>query len=129
GDRFCQTNSRGGKMTFITQVHPGPKPLCFLLLSSLFALVAQAATVRGTVNDALGAVIPRARVELTANNQPVASVTADDEGKYEFQDVSAGRYQVRASAPSFELTSSNPFYVGEGAIANVDLLLAIGVVS
>ncbi len=116
-------------MNFLTQVHPSPKHLCFLLLSSLFALAAQAATVRGTVTDALGAVLSRARVELTTNQEPIASVTADDEGKYEFHDVSAGRYQVCASAPSFELTSSMPFYVGEGAIANVDLLLAIGMVS
>ena len=116
-------------MKYLMRVHPCRKLLRFMLLSGLFALAAHAATVRGTVTDALGAVIPRARVELAANQESIASVTADDEGKYEFHDVSAGQYQVCASAPSFDLTSSKPFYVGEGAIANIDLLLAIGVVS
>ena len=116
-------------MKYLLRVQPSQRHICLLLLLSLFALAARAATVRGTVADALGAVIPRARVELTANQEPVASATADDEGKYEFHGVSAGRYQVCAKAPSLELTSSKPFFVGEGAIANVDLLLPIGVVS
>ena len=102
---------------------------CWLVLPGLFALAAQAATVHGTVADSLGAVIPKARVELVADQKVMASVTADGEGRYEFRDLSAGRYQVQAGAPSFDLTVSKPFYVGEGANANVDLLLAIGVVS
>ncbi len=100
-----------------------------LLLSSLLAMAADAATVRGTIADSLGAVIPNAQVEVIAHQKPIASATTDGVGRYEFHDVSAGRYQVRASAPSFDLTVSKPFYVGEGANANVDLLLAIGVVS
>jgi vitamin B12 transporter len=103
--------------------------LCLLLLPGMFALPAHAATVRGVVTDSLGAVVAKARVELIADRKVMASVTADDEGKYEFQKVSAGRYEVQASAASFDLTASKPFYVGEGSNANVDLLLAIGVVS
>jgi iron complex outermembrane receptor protein/vitamin B12 transporter len=100
-----------------------------LLLSGEFALAAQAAAVRGTITDSLGAVIPKARVELITNQNVIASTTADGAGRYEFRDVSASRYQVQASAPSFELTVSKQFYVGENANANVDLLLAVGVVS
>jgi vitamin B12 transporter len=99
-----------------------------LLLGSGFALAARAATVRGTISDSLGAVIPKAQVELITNHKVVASMAADGEGRYEFHDVSAGRHQVRASAPSFEVTASKPIYVGEDATANMDLLLAIGVV-
>ena len=102
---------------------------CWLVLPGLFALAAQAATVHGTVADSLGAVIPKARVELVADQRVMASVTADGEGRYEFRDLSAGRYQIQASAPSFNLTASKPFYVGESADAEVDLLLGIGVVS
>src|SRR5260370_926455 len=116
-------------MKYLRQNQPCERFFCLLLLSGLFALAAPAATVRGTVADSLGAAIPGARVELTANQELIASATADGVGRYEFHDVSAGRYQVRASAPSFDLTASKPFYVGEGANANVDLLLAIGVVS
>jgi iron complex outermembrane receptor protein/vitamin B12 transporter len=116
-------------MKYLKQEHPRRRFFCLLLLSSLLALAAHAATVRGTVADSLGAVIPNARVELIAHHKPTASATADGVGRYEFHDVSAGRYQVRASAPSFDLTASKPFYVGDAANANVDLLLAVGVVS
>src|SRR5229473_2956055 len=118
-------------MKYLKQNHRCRRFFGLLVVSGLLALAAQAATVRGTIADSLGAVIPNARVELIvlAHQKPVASATADGVGRYEFHDVSAGRYQVRASAPSFDLTASKPFYVGEGANANVDLLLAIGVVS
>jgi vitamin B12 transporter len=101
----------------------------FLLLTFLFARGAHAGTVRGTVADSLGAVIAKARVELIANEKTFASSAADDEGRYEFKVAAAGRYQVRASAPSFGSTVSKPFYLGESANANIDLLLSIGVVS
>src|SRR5258708_23709175 len=116
-------------MKYLRQNQPCERFFCLLLLSGLFALAAHAATVRGTVADSLGAVIPNARVELIANQKLIASATGDGVGTSEFQDSSAGRYQVRARAPSFDLTASKPFYVGEVANANVDLLLAIGVVS
>src|SRR5258708_40061671 len=50
-------------------------------------------------------------------------------GRNEFHVVSGGRHKIRGNAPSFDWTASEPFYVGEGAIANVDLLLAVGAVS
>jgi len=116
-------------MKYLRQNHPCGRFFCFLLLPSLLALAAHAATVRGTVADSLGAVISNARIELIAGQTVIRSAATDGEGKYEFRDVSAGRYQVQANAPSFDLTVSKPFYVGEGANANIDLLLAIGVVS
>jgi vitamin B12 transporter len=118
-------------MKYLKQNHPCRTFFCLLVLSSLLARAAHAATVRGTVADSLGAVISNARVELIliGHQKLVASAAADGIGRYEFHEVSAGRYQVRASAPSFDLSASKPFYVGEGANANVNLLLAIGVVS
>ena len=116
-------------MTHLRRFHAGKNFFYPLLLLSSLTLVAEAATVHGTIADSLGAVIPQAKVELMSGTTSIASATADGAGRYEFHDVSAGRYQVRASAPSFNWTTSQPFYVGEGANANVDLLLAIGVVS
>ncbi len=118
-------------MKYLKQEPPRKRFFCLLVLSSVLVVAAHAATVRGTVADSLGAVIPNARVELIliAHQRLVASAAADGVGRYEFHNVSAGRYQVQASAPSFDLTASKPFYVGEDANANVDMLLAIGVVS
>jgi iron complex outermembrane receptor protein/vitamin B12 transporter len=116
-------------MRYVSQNQSCGRFFSLLVLSGLFALAAHAAMVRGTVTDALGAVIPNARVELITNQKHIASATADGVGRYEFHDVSAGRYQVRTSAPSFDSIASKPFYVGEGASANVDLRLPIGMVS
>lgn len=116
-------------MTYFKQDHTRRTFFYLLLLLSSFTLLAGAATVRGTVADSLGAAIPNARVELMSGSTSIASATADGAGRYKFHDVSAGRYKIRANAPSFDWTASQPFYVGESANANVDLLLAIGVVS
>ena len=121
--------SEGKNMEHFREDHRYGRFLCFLLLPAVFALAAQAATIRGTITDSLGAVIPKARVELITNQKIIASTTADEAGRYEFRDVAASRYQVQATAPSFVLTVSQPLYVGEGANAHMDLLLAIGVVS
>jgi vitamin B12 transporter len=116
-------------MKYVRQSQSRGRFFCLLFLSGVFALAAHGATVRGTVTDSLGAVIPNARVELITNQKHIASVTADSVGRYEFHDVSAGRYQVQASAPSFDLTVSKPFYAEENSYANVDLLLSVGTVS
>jgi vitamin B12 transporter len=126
---FAETNFRGEKMKFLRQNQPRRRFISLLLLTGLFAAEAYAATVRGTVTDSLGAVIPGARIELVVNQKTITSAITDATGRYEFDEVSTGRYQVRASAPSFDLTTSKSFYVGESANADVDLLLAIGVVS
>jgi iron complex outermembrane receptor protein/vitamin B12 transporter len=116
-------------MTYFKQDHTRRNFFYLLLLLNSFTLLAGAATVRGTVADSLGAVIPNARVELMSGSTSIASATADGAGRYEFHEISAGRYEIRANAPSFDWTASKPFYVGEGANANVDLLLAVGAVS
>jgi vitamin B12 transporter len=116
-------------MKYVRQNQSYRRFFCLFLLSGGFTFAAHAATVRGTVVDLLGAVIPKAQVELIANQKLIASATADDLGRYEFLNISAGRYQVRASAPSFDLTTSKSFYIGEDANANVDLLLSIGALS
>jgi iron complex outermembrane receptor protein/vitamin B12 transporter len=116
-------------MNYFRQDHSYGRFVCILLLPGLFALAARAATIRGTVADSLGAVIPKARIELVSDQEIIASVVADGEGRYEFQDIARGRYRVRAIAPSFDSSASSPFYVGDDTKANIDLLLAIGVVS
>jgi vitamin B12 transporter len=116
-------------MPYCKQDHTRRNFFYLLLLLSSFTLLAGAATVRGTITDSLSALIPNARVELMSGSTSIASATADSAGRYEFHDVSAGRYKIRANAPSFDWTASNPFYVGEAADASVDLVLAVGAVS
>src|SRR5271166_3628887 len=84
GDRFRRNRFPWGKMKCFREQHRCGRFFCLLLLTGLFALSADAATVRGTVTDSLGAVVASARVELMADRKVMASVTADGEGKYEF---------------------------------------------
>ena len=52
-------------MKYFRQNQPCGRVFCLLRSAQvLFALAAHAATVRGTIADSLGAVIPKARVEL-----------------------------------------------------------------
>src|SRR4051794_17827681 len=116
-------------MTYFKQEHSYRNLLCLLLALSSFTVLAGAATIHGSIADPLGANIPGARVELMSGSKSIASATTDSAGHYAFHDIPAGRYEIRADAPSFHRTESKPFYVADGANANVDLLLAIGVAS
>jgi vitamin B12 transporter len=102
---------------------------CFLLVLGLFTPMTEAATIRGTIDDSLGGAIPNAQVELMNGPTAIASAITDGVGRYEFHDISAGRYEIRANASSFDRTESKPFYVGEGTNANIDLLLGVGIVA
>ncbi len=80
----------------------------YLLLGVLVApgLFGQTASLRGQVADESGAVIPGARVALSATAAPARTAIADDRGLYSFAGVPPGTYSVRASAP--QLTQIQP---------------------
>ena len=66
-------------------------------------LVAQSSTsLRGTVTDLTGAVIPGAKLTLTnVATQAMRSATSDESGTYIFPQVIPGPYQLTASASGF----------------------------
>jgi hypothetical protein len=89
------------------------RPICytlllFVLLFSPFLTLAQggnAGTVRGTVTDPTGAVIPGATVHLTnAVSGLDRSTTTDSQGQFEIPNVSFNSYQVAVSAAGFAPT-------------------------
>src|SRR5947207_13138298 len=79
--------------------------LPFLLLGlagSSGALAQGLATLRGTVSDASGAVIPSATVTLTQEGTGQArSVTTNNEGNYVMPALPPAGYVVTAQAPGF----------------------------
>jgi carboxypeptidase family protein/TonB-dependent receptor-like protein len=81
--------------------------------------------IRGTVRDANGAAVPNATVTAT-NPQRSWTVTTDDQGVYEFQQLPPGDYVVSANASGFSETKREgvPVELGRTIQANIDLKVA-----
>jgi vitamin B12 transporter len=100
-----------------------------LALAVIPAFAADSGSIRGTITDPLGAVVPNATVKLIQNAKQVTSTNTDQTGKYSFSSVAPGRYQIAAEAPTFASQTSSPVYVGSGGTAEVNLALKVGTVS
>ncbi len=73
--------------------------ICLFLILTGASLSAQTAGLRGQVTDESGAVVPSAKVTLTAIGGSVKTTAADSVGDYSFTGLPPGAYAVRASAP------------------------------
>jgi hypothetical protein len=69
-------------------------------------LLAQIAVLRGAVTDQSGAIVPGAKVVLTAPDGSSKTAAADQNGLYVFAGLSPGAYAVTGTAP--ELATSQP---------------------
>jgi len=93
----------------------------------LHAQFAQRGGLAGSVFDASGAVLPGARVTLLDLAQKQSKVvTADAAGHFEFDNLTAGQYQLTAVLASFETENSGPITVNIGGIAHYDFKLRLG---
>ncbi len=85
----------------------------------------RAATLRGTVFDPDGRAVPRASVSLISSLKSVESRQADASGKYEFEDVEPGVYQLLATAPGMSVSpESIEIHAGEDRTADLHLHLS-----
>src|SRR6266566_7239873 len=76
--------------------------LLHVVIISLFfssVLFAQTATLRGTVTDDSGAIVPGAKITLTASSGTVNTAVAAGDGSYSFTGIAPGDYVAQASAP------------------------------
>jgi len=103
--------------------------LFLLCVLSLFAVPSYAATIRGTVTDPLGAIITNAKVQLLSGNQVIASAVTGSDGKYQLETSQSGRFHLRAAAPSFAPTDSDPFYITSKETTTQDVSLRVPNVS
>jgi vitamin B12 transporter len=92
--------------------------------SPLRALAAEQGSLRGTVKDPLGAVVAGATVELLNDTSLVNKTATDATGSYAFEVPASGRYHVRATAPSFQATTSQSVFVARSAKAELDVTLS-----
>src|SRR6266516_762410 len=71
----------------------------FVSLVFSSALFAQTATLRGVVTDESGAIVPGAKITLTANAGTTNTAVAGNDGSYSFTGITPGDYVAKASAP------------------------------
>src|SRR5947208_15537271 len=71
----------------------------FVLLFFSSALFAQTGTLRGSVTDESGAIVPGAKITLTASSGTVNTAVAGADGSYSFTGIAPGDYVAQASAP------------------------------
>ncbi len=71
----------------------------FVSLFFPIVLFAQTGTLRGTVTDDSGAIVPGAKITLTANSGTATTAVAAGDGSYSFTGIVPGDYVAQASAP------------------------------
>jgi Carboxypeptidase regulatory-like domain len=110
---------------------PGFLKACVCLLAILVSGVASFAqttgTLRGTVKDPSGAVIPGATVTATQEGTNVARKTPSDQsGDYEFAVLPVGRYTLQTEAPGFNTAIQKDIEVTLGHVIVVDVEMQLG---
>ncbi len=96
-----------------------------VVLLSLTSFAQQLATLRVTVNDQTGALLPGAEVTVTnVATEAKRSATAGENGVVVLPSLAAGTYEVTASAKSFAPTKVN-VQLAVGQIASVTVQLSI----
>ena len=105
-------------------------PACFSITFLLFLLplastlcAQQAGRLHGTVHDPLGAVVTNASVDLIHNDHVMANTKTNDEGAFSFEIAASGRYEIRASAPTFQQEASPLVYVSATSEAELNVTL------
>jgi len=81
-------------------------------------------TVRGTIADPTGALIPGATVNLTAAGSVVATTTSDASGVYAFTNLAPGTYAVHAEFAGFAPVSVPSFSVTAAQIKHVEISMS-----
>src|SRR5687767_11243603 len=102
--------------------------VCVLLLTAANASAQfDTATVVGTVRDSSDAIVPGAKVTLTAVETGISAVKmSSDDGNYEFAAVRPGQYIVTAEKSGFAVALVDGVRVQVGARLRVDLRMPVG---
>ncbi len=108
--------------------------LRYLLLAIALASTAfcqfETATVLGTIKDPSGSAVSKSKVTLSNLGTGTQQVsTTDDNGEFQFLNVRASDYTLKAEAPGFKASTAERFTVTVNAHQRVDLSLQVGATS
>jgi hypothetical protein len=97
------------------------------LLAQASSATGSSGTLRGTVADPSGAVIPQATVTATSATGQKTSATTDNVGNYEIKGLAPGTYTVITSAKGFSIAVQQNVALVAGQTQKLDVALAIQV--
>lgn len=102
-----------------------------LLLFTQFAVADSVyATIRGTVTDSTGAILPGVQVTATNTQTGVStSTTSQDNGRYEFLQLPVGSYSVSATKQGFKTYKSTAFTLVVNQVYELGVNMQVGTVS
>ncbi len=102
----------------------------FLAGAGLFAQ-ATLSTVRGTVTDRSGAILPGAEVTLVdkATNVVARTLRSADDGSFEIPDVKSGSYRLTVTRAAFKTFVADDIRLEAGQIRRIEARLDIGEVT
>src|SRR5262245_22879983 len=101
--------------------------LCLALVSTALVAQTERATVRGTVTDSSGAVVPDAVITVTdiATNRD-RKTTSDVNGNYEVPDLQPGTIRIKADKVGFRSFVAASVLLDVGQVRRVDIPLQVG---
>src|SRR5713226_3981965 len=114
-------------------MNPAKYLACLLLLvlgfgcmQSLFAQGTDLGTIRGSVTDSSGALIPNAKVvvlDLSTNTS--RETTSNSHGDYEVSGLRSGSYKVSVSAPGMGTTDLTGIVLNGSDVVNASAVLKV----
>src|SRR6201996_5855601 len=99
--------------------------LTFLCLSS--SVMAQDATIVGTVTDPSGAAVPNVKITLTnLETGLVHTAVTSDSGQYAIPELKIGHYDAKAEASGFKIAEQKGVVLQVGDRARIDFQMQLG---
>jgi hypothetical protein len=99
--------------------------LVFLCLSS--SVMAQDATIVGTVTDPSGASVPNVKITVTnLETALVHSAVTSDSGQYAIPELKIGHYDAKAEASGFKVAEQKGLVLQVGDRARIDFQMQLG---
>jgi hypothetical protein len=111
------------------RLRTGLSVLVLFLISLPTCLPGQSITgdILGTVRDATGAIVPGAKLTLTASDTGLsADATTDNEGSYLFAQLKPGRYSLSVIREGFATSTVSNIDLEIGKRPRLDFLLKVG---
>lgn len=101
--------------------------VCMFVALASVLMVAQEATVVGTVSDPSGAAVPNVSITITDTDTTLAShFTTNGAGEYVAPHLQIGHYQIRAQGAGFKVVDQKGIILQNGDRRRVDFQLQIG---
>ncbi len=101
--------------------------LAGMVPAGAFAQVRSTGDIRGVITDPSGGVVPGADVELKDQATGITkTIKSEPDGTFQFFSLSFGKYQVKVTAPGFQVAVYNDVVVEAGRIADLPVHLVVG---